>query len=58
VPKDINAPVLATNGVYHAARGFYPNSGHGQMIVGYDDSLGALLVQKQHGRYLESGAQQ
>ena len=37
---------------------FYPNSGHGQMIVGYDDSLGALLVQKQHGRYLESGAQQ
>lgn len=49
VPKDINAPVLAPNGVYHATPGFYPNSGHGQMIVGYDDALGALLVQNSMG---------
>lgn len=48
---DYDDPALQ-DGVYHAAAGFTPGSGHGQMIVGYDDAKGghgAFLVQNSWG---------
>jgi hypothetical protein len=48
---DYDDPVLS-DGVYHAGSGFTPNSGHGQIVVGYDDAQGkhgAFLVQNSWG---------
>lgn len=48
---DYDDPVLR-EGVYHADAGFTANSGHGQIVVGYDDARGrhgAFLVQNSWG---------
>jgi hypothetical protein len=45
VPNGYVKPQLDRRGVYRATNGFVPKSGHGQVIVGYDDSLQAFLVQ-------------
>jgi hypothetical protein len=47
----VESPHL-TRGAFTAPAGFLPNSGHGQVIVGYDDSVGphgAFLVQNSFG---------
>jgi hypothetical protein len=47
----VESPQL-TRGAFTAPAGFLPNSGHGQVIVGYDDSVGphgAFLVQNSFG---------
>ena len=49
------APVLASGVFYDVAANIIPNSGHGQLIIGYDDNAGAagrtgaLLVQNSFG---------
>ncbi|HEY0615565.1 MAG TPA: hypothetical protein VGC96_13020 [Candidatus Elarobacter sp.] len=47
----VDSPVL-TDGVFTAPQGFIPSSGHGQVIVGFDDAKGpngAFLVQNSFG---------
>jgi hypothetical protein len=46
VPSGYGAPELDARGVFVLPQaGFVPHSGHGQVIVGYDDHLQAFLVQ-------------
>jgi hypothetical protein len=51
VARGYGSPVL-TGGVFAAPQGFIPKSGHGQVIVGFDDAKGrsgAFLVQNSFG---------
>jgi hypothetical protein len=55
VPHGYSSPELDGD-VYRAPRGFIEHSGHGQVIVGYDESLEAFLVQNSMGSDWNGGS--
>ncbi|MGR4065153.1 MAG: hypothetical protein ACLQPV_06865 [Vulcanimicrobiaceae bacterium] len=59
VPYEYGPQPTLTNHVFTAPKGFIPDSGHGQVIVGFDDGKGtngAFLVQNSFGPAWNAGS--